>query len=146
MAYAQQLAPDRAEAENAVSEVFYKIWKNRATLQVHRSVKSYLYRAVRNQVLDTIRQRKPVDVLTAGIPVASMRSPEEEMIGKELVAQVWEAVACLPAQRREIFLLSREEGLKYREIAQRLNISVKTVETQMSRSLKVLRKLLPEYV
>lgn len=147
MNYARQLAPDRAEAENAVSEVFYKVWKNRAAIRIHRSVKSYLYQAVRNQVLDTMRRTKPSRMSEyAMVPITSfVRSPEEEMIGSELEERIWRAIDRLPEQRRQIFLLSREEGLKYHEIAQRLNISIKTVETQISRSLKTLRELLPEH-
>jgi RNA polymerase sigma-70 factor (ECF subfamily) len=148
MNYARQLVSDRAEAENAVSEVFYKIWKSRATIRIHRSVKSYLYQAVRNQVLDTVRRTKPSRTYEyAMVPATSSfeRSPEEEMIGNELKERIWRAIDRLPPQRRQIFLLSREEGLKYHEIAQRLNISIKTVETQISRSLKTLRELLPEH-
>lgn len=146
MRYVRQFAPDREEAENVVAEVFYKIWKNRATLRINTSARAYLYTAVRNQALDMLRRAKSGPPPPEYAPATYVRSPEEDLIGSELQDQIQAAISRLPEQRQLIFRLNREEGLKYREIAQRLNISIKTVETQMSRSLRTLREQLPHQV
>ncbi|MEM6843311.1 MAG: RNA polymerase sigma-70 factor [Bacteroidota bacterium] len=145
--YAISLTSDKEEAENVVSEVFYKLWKNRSELTINTSVKSYLYSAVRNQALDGLRKARGTREAMAhfsSVPSNQTPSPEDYLIGQELEERIQRTINQLPEQRRLIFRLNRIEGLKYREIAQRLNISIKTVETQMSRSLKALRNVIPQ--
>ncbi|MEM8965755.1 MAG: RNA polymerase sigma-70 factor [Bacteroidota bacterium] len=144
--YAMSFTSDKGEAENVVSEVFYKLWKQRSNIRINTSVKSYLYSATRNQALDGLRKTQSTQAMMEKTPSASSAhalSPEEKLIGQELEECIQNAINQLPEQRQLIFRLNREEGLKYREIAQRLNISIKTVETQMSRSLKALREAIP---
>ena len=143
--FALRYTTNREDAENIVSEVFYKIWKNRKKIKIATSLNAYLFTSVRNQALDHLRKatviEEPVHNLNFELN-AKASNPEQVAIFNELESIIEEAIEQLPEQRRLIFKLNREEGLKYREIAERLKISVKTVETQMGRSLKFLRKTL----
>ncbi|MEM1215903.1 MAG: RNA polymerase sigma-70 factor [Bacteroidota bacterium] len=132
-------------AEEVVCDVFLKIWKNRQKLHISTRVKNYLHTAVRNQSIDRMRRRIKERAYRSELKTemeASFPSGEDYLIGQEVAEQIAAAVESLPPQGRNIFRLSREEGKKYREIAEELNISVKTVETHMRRSLIQLRAAL----
>ena len=139
--YASHYLNDDSLSEEVVQELFVKLWEKRKTLDVGTSVRNYLFRAVRNGCLnqiqhDKVRQlhgKKLKEVLLSEDPA------EEYLITPELILRLEEAIESLPDKRREIFRLSREEGLKYREIAEKLKISVKTVEAQMGLALANLR-------
>lgn len=135
----------REVAEEVVSDVFYCIWKNRSRLMVS-SPKAYLYTSVRNKGLDHLRKIKKMvhcDLENATHLVAESANGQEILVLSELSQAMDQSVAKLPRQCRRIYEMSRDEGLKYREIASILQVSVKTVETQMGRALKHLRKSLP---
>ncbi len=132
-------------AEELVSEVFFKIWNNRKAIVITSSPKSYLYAAVHNISLDHLRKEKRY-VLTnlenaVAIP-SNFLDPQKGCEYNELQVKIESAVAKLPRQCKQIFQLSREQGLRYNEIAEKLQLSVKTIETQMGRALKSLRKSL----
>jgi RNA polymerase sigma-70 factor (ECF subfamily) len=132
-------------AEELVSEVFFKIWNNRKAIVITSSPKSYLYAAVHNISLDHLRKEKRY-VLTnlekaVAIPT-NLLDPQKGYEYDELKVKIERAVAKLPRQCKQIFQLSREQGLRYNEIAEKLQLSVKTIETQMGRALKSLRKSL----
>jgi RNA polymerase sigma-70 factor (family 1) len=134
----------REVSEELVSDVFYTIWKNRARIEV-TSPRSYLFTAVRNRGLDYLRKAKRstcCNLDQANQIAAEALNSQELMIHRELDIAVSRSIASLPKQCRLIFELSRDHGLKYREIALKLRISVKTVETQMGRALKHLRQSL----
>jgi RNA polymerase sigma-70 factor (ECF subfamily) len=134
---------DSAEAaEEAVSEVFYKIWKNRAQINIKTSAKYYLYASVRNMAIDLRRQSKSqFHVSDECLSMQAYPGPTaaETLIGAETQQKIDSAILRLPTQCRKVFQLSRQDGLKYQEIANQLGISIKTVETQMTRALKQLR-------
>ena len=135
----------REVAEELVSDVFYTIWKNRSRIVV-TSPRSYLFTAVRNRGFDHLRKAKKVTLcnLEEATHIASQYSDSQEtMVEMELSKTIEYSISRLPKQCRLIFELSREHGLKYREIASQLKISIKTVETQMGRALKHLREALP---
>jgi RNA polymerase sigma-70 factor, ECF subfamily len=149
--YAMRVVVVREIAEEVVSDVFVKLWKNRDQIEVHTSFEAYMYRAVRNQSLDYLklrsyrcRERDSLDSVQWSTAHADHYTPIEEMVFNEFYDRVEGCISELPRQCQVIFRLSREEGLRYREIAERLQISVKTVETQMGRALKVLRDRVPE--
>lgn len=149
--HAMRVVKVREVAEEVVSDVFLKLWKNRAQIEVHTSFEAYMYRAVRNQALDYLKlkayrspERDSLDAVQWSLMHADHFTPIEEFAFNELFTEVQMHISALPRQCQAIFRLSREEGLRYREIAERLQISIKTVETQMGRALKVLRERLPE--
>jgi RNA polymerase sigma-70 factor (ECF subfamily) len=132
-------------AEELVSDVFYNIWKNRSRLIV-TSPKAYLFTAVRNKGYDHLRKVKRsvwVDLEAATHIASDCTNSQDMLIHEELHHKLERSVSSLPKQCRLIFELSRDHGMKYKEIATMLNISIKTVETQMGRALKHLRQSLP---
>ncbi|NIJ55568.1 RNA polymerase sigma-70 factor [Dyadobacter arcticus] len=150
--YAMRVVVTREIAEEVVSDVFVKLWKNREQIEVHTSFQAYIYRAVRNQALDYLKlrvhrqnERESLESVQWNLSHADHFSPVEELSFNEFYAHIEGCIQALPRQCQLIFRLSREEGLRYRDIAERLKISVKTVETQMSRALKVLRERVPEH-
>ena len=140
VAFAMPVARSRELAEEVVSDVFLKIWQKRATLTEVYNATSYLYTAVRNQALN-YRQKaenqpgSPLEDLPAERMVELM-TPERTMLHGELYAEIQQAVSKLPPQCQMVFRLVREDGLKYKEAADVMGISVKTVEVQMGIAIK----------
>lgn len=136
-------------AEDLVHNVFYEVWMHRARLKPQGTLRSYLYTAVRNQAFKLLEKKK-VRNFTNPVELLSLKNeeinPEQKLSSKELEKAIIEAVKQIPERRRQIFLMHREDHLTYAEIAEVLGISIKTVETQMSRSLKFLRHELAEYL
>ena len=129
-------------AEEAVADVFLKVWSNRKALQACLQLRAYLFTAVHNRCIDYLRKQRAEECYAPErLPVHQLVSttPEQDMVSKELITHLQEAINQLPPKGRAIFRLSREEGLTYSEIAEHLGISVKTVETHMRRSLRNLR-------
>jgi len=132
-------------AEELVSDVFYSIWKNRNRLIIS-SPKAYLFTSVRNKAYDHLRKVKKqihCDLENATNIPADTANSQEILVLNELTARMEQSIARLPKQCRLVYELSRDQGLKYKEIATILQVSVKTVETQMGRALKHLRNSLP---
>ncbi len=132
------------DVEDLVQDIFVRIWTNRALWNPKGSVSAYLYKAARNQSVNFIKSRKTNssarfvegDVLPADAPGDLM----DEMANKDIFAAIGEAIERLPERCRSVFVLNRQEGLTYAEIARVLEISEKTVENQISHALKVLRR------
>ncbi|OQB81467.1 MAG: ECF RNA polymerase sigma factor SigL [Bacteroidetes bacterium ADurb.Bin123] len=140
--YASHFLNDDNQAEEVVQDLFVKIWERRMELVVETSLKHYLFRSVRNQCLNLIRRDKvrQLHAMKLRDALLSEDAPEDYSISPEKLLRIEEGIASLPEKRQEIFRLNREEGLKYREIAEKLGISVKTVEAQMGAALKSLRE------
>ena len=130
-------------AENIVQDVFFRIWLNRTKLNPALKTKSYLYKAVKNQALQHLRKAK-IENRKGNIQAldSPTKSPEDILNEKEIAVSVQRAISELPTQSRLIFTMSKYSNLKYSEIAEIQNISIKTVETHMGRALKFLRKRL----
>ncbi len=146
--YADSLIKKSNVAEEVVQDVFYNIWKNRADLHIKNSLQSYLYRSVFNNSMMYLRKAKKELTLNeqwADSQFTSKENPSEEMDARELDAALLLALQELPERTREIFNLSRFEGLKYMEIADKLSVSVKTVEANMGKALRALRLSLDEF-
>ena len=145
--FAARLLKDNDLAEEIVQNVFVKIWEKREELAINTSLKNYLLAAVRNQCFNQIERRKVRDQHIRKILTESNQEPAspDDFLEPEVVRKIEESILSLPEKRREIFRLSREEGLKYREIAERLHLSVKTVEAQMGLALKTLREKLRDF-
>lgn len=147
--YANLFLNDPDAAEDVVQEVFFKLWKSRDEISINTTIKSYLFRAVRNgclNVIDHISVREAYKIVNEEDIKNSEGNPIDETIVSELEQKIRESIDLLPAERRKIFVMSRFDDLKYREIADRLNISVKTVENQMYQALKFLRERLVDYL
>ena len=141
---------DLNEAKEAVHTGFIKLWESRETISPHSAARAYLYKIVRNVSLDMLKHEQVKQ--RHAMFVSKNQSSQETTAGfheserRQLSADIDKAVAELPEQMRKIFELSRYEGLKYAEIAARLDLSVKTVETQISRALVKLRQKLADYL
>jgi RNA polymerase sigma-70 factor (ECF subfamily) len=137
----QGILTERALAEEIVQDVMLELWRRRASLSVKDSLKAYLFQASRNRALNHIRHRRVEERAVAFMDTAATApaTAHSALVQREIDAAMREALAQLPERCREVFELSRVQGLKYAEIARVLDISVKTVEGQMSKALRVLR-------
>jgi len=135
---------DLDEAKGIVHEAFVAVWEKYDELAVDLNYKSYLYTAVRNRCLNKIRDQKKFVVLDSIVHDEFTDNDVLEI--KELEIAIADAVNSLPEKCREVFEKSRIEGLKYMQIAEEMSISVKTVEAQMSKALRILRKQLAEFL
>jgi RNA polymerase sigma-70 factor (ECF subfamily) len=146
--YASHFLNDDEQATEAVQDFFVRLWEKRSSLVVESSLRHYLFRSVRNQCLNLIRQDKVRQLHAVRLQEALLadNAPEEYSISPEMLVKIEESIAALPEKRRAIFRLNREEGLKYREIAEKLGISVKTVEAQMGAALRSLREKLRVFI
>ncbi|QRR03667.1 RNA polymerase sigma-70 factor [Dyadobacter sandarakinus] len=147
--YACTLLKDEDESEEVVQHVFLTIWEKREDLEITLSLKSYLYRAVHNHCLNRFKHhavREAHREHTLHFVPQSYESVTEAIHASELEERIERAVGNLPEQCRKVFRLSRFEELKYQEIAARLEISVKTVENQIGKALKLLRTELADYL
>ncbi len=147
-AYANNFLKDVDASEEVIQEVLFKLWTNRENLVISSSIQSYLFRAVRNASLNVL---KHVNIredykIQHEYERDDELSSEDEMIVSELDQKIRAAIDQLPIERKKVFILSRYDGLKYKEIAEKLNISVSTVENQMVKALKFLRTELKDYL
>ena len=136
-------------AEEIVQDIFVNIWEKRFGLHLETSLKSYLYRAVHNNSLKYLQHKKVVDKHAQRIVDRKENyysEPVNNIQLEELSKLLKSAFSSMPQKTREIFELSRNEGLKYNEIAEKLEISVKTVEAHMGNALKILRENLKDYL
>ena len=147
--YACSLLKDEDESEEVVQTVFFTIWEKRADLEITLSLKSYLYRAVHNHCLNRFKHatvREAHKEYTEHFLPQSHDSVTEVIHANELEERIEKAVSTLPDQCQKAFRMSRFEELKYQEIADQLGISIKTVENQIGKALKILRTELAAYL
>jgi len=139
---------DQAVAEELVQDVLLELWRRREQLAADGSPQAYLFRATRNRALNHLRhlkvQRASAPQL-AGDGVRAASAPAE-LEAEEMTAAVHEALGELTPRCREVFEMSRVEGLRYHEIAERLGVSVKAVEAQMGKALRTLREHLAPWL
>lgn len=148
-AYAFTILQDDHEAEEAVQQVFFRLWERNENLNINGPLAAYLYRAVHNQCLNQLRHLKVRSAHHLQVVYQHKNReshPVDQAVKGELEQKIRSALQELPEQCRTVFQLSRFEELKYRDIAERLGISVKTVENQMGKALKILRARLVEYL
>lgn len=145
--FTQKFIHDKEECEEIVQSFFLSLWSDRKKINITTSVKSYLFSSVRNRCFNQIKHEKIKQEYQSQIAKNSniYNQISDCFLEVDLMKKIEASINELPPKRREIFLLSREEGLKYREIADKLGISIKTVETQMGKALKELRNKLKNY-
>jgi RNA polymerase sigma-70 factor (ECF subfamily) len=144
----QAIVREPAVAEELVQDAMLELWRRRQALDAEGSPQAYLFRATRNRALNHLRhlavQRKSAAMLRDD--EGRDASAPEELVAQELEVAVKEAIAALPPRCREVFELSRERGLKYAEIADALGVTVKAVEANMGRALRILRTRLARWL
>jgi RNA polymerase sigma-70 factor (ECF subfamily) len=146
--YSNRLVISPQLAEEIVDDVFFNLWENRKKIHITSSFQSYLVVAIRNRSLDCIRKSKGEKryVLEHAERVQCKQSiAHEVMVYEELCHHIDIAVKNLPEQCRVVYQMSRDQELSYREIARTLNISIKTVDTQIGRALKYIRKAIASH-
>ena len=145
--YAKTLIKDHDTAEEIVQDLFFRIWENREKIKIESSLNGYLFRSVHNRCLHYIEHARVVERHAEEISLrqqGSQENPADLLNYKELQERIASILEKLPERCGKIFYLSRFEGLKYNEIAEKLSVSVKTVESNMGRALKEFRKELTE--
>lgn len=150
-AYAFLTVRDGQLAEEIVQQVFCRLWEKWSTIAVHTSLNAYLYKAVHNECLQQQRRKKhqtryQSHVVWQEKQVRAGDPSSERLQQKELERRFYQALERLPGQCRLVFQLHRFAGMKYPEIARKLDISLKTVESQMAKALKRLRTSLAEFL
>lgn len=138
--FAKSLIRNKEQAEEVVEDIFISIWRNRATITEIENIAVYLYVAVKNKCL-TLLSQKARELVTApfdflDIQISESSSPYSVMVTNEAFGHMKNAVDSLPPKCKMIFKLIREDGLKYKEVAEILNISVNTIDAQMAIAVK----------
>jgi len=148
-AYAYSLLKDWDIAQEIVQGVFLKLWEKSNVPMINASIRAYLYKSVYHDSLNHLRQQK-VHLRYQTLTVHTMESETSDTASKVILTEMQQkihvALNKLPEKCRSVFHLSRFEELRYKEIAAHLDISIKTVETQMVKVLKILRHELSEYL
>lgn len=147
--YANTILKDEDEAEEIVQSTFLALWEKRLEVDIHTSIKSYLYRVVHNTCLNRIKHQKVKQSHTEYYQHQEETldcSASDQLVGKELQLQINKAIDMMPTQCRTVFELSRFENLTYAEIADQLQISIKTVEKHKMKALRILREQLKDYL
>lgn len=144
--YATTLCHDPNQAEDIVQNVFYRVWENRASLNISKRLSSFLYRSVYNEFIDQYRQSKKVITLEKKHidTLSTLLEEESNSSIDRLIKIVNLEIDKLPRKCKKTFLLSKKEGLSNFEIADYLNISVKSVEAQITKAYKILREKINE--
>lgn len=153
--YIHGFIPDKDMAKDIVQKVFINIWEKRKDINLKTSLSSYLFRAVRNESINYLKKNSkgnsgkklPFDIerITENLKI-SREEGLSILIAQELKTKYLNAVEELPEQCRIVFKLSRFEGLSHKQITDKLDISLNTVEKQISRALQKLRIALKEYI
>ena len=137
------ITQDEEVTRELVQDVFLSIWVNRREWQPKGTIRSYLYRAIKNRCLDYLKHKKiekKWQEIMRNSRSENEATPHDDYARVELESIVQKAVNKLPKKQKMVFLLSRVQGLKYREIAEVMEISEKTVENQMAHALRKLRE------
>jgi len=140
--FAQKFLNDPDQAKEIVQDMFVQLYEKREHLTIQTSLKSYLYQSVRNGCLNLIKQDKTHQKHHEEIKrsASGVDNWSDQMVDAELEKRIHIVISSLPPKCKEIFLLSRQEDLTNREISEKFNISIRTVENQITRALKTLRK------
>ena len=145
--FALKTLKDKDQAEEIVQDTFVRFWEQKDTIDIQFSLKAYLYRSVHHACLNLFKHEKVREKHKSHTVHTSSEADDNDPVEYlELQTKIQTTIDQLPDRCREVFILSRHEGLKYSEIADKLNISIKTVENQMGKALKFLRQNLSDFL
>ena len=142
--YAFTIVKENDAAKDIVQAAFIKLWEKRNEVNLDTSAKAYLYTSVYNLSLNTIRNLKTREGHHQQLRPVEITNDVNSAEQKEMRARINEAIEKLPGRCKEVFCKSRFEGKKYAEIAAEMDISIKTVEGQLGKALKILRETLSD--
>ncbi|MDO9254674.1 MAG: RNA polymerase sigma-70 factor [Bacteroidales bacterium] len=140
---------DSDASEEIVQEVFLKLWENRNSLVIYNSLKSFLLKTVQNRSIDSLRHVNITNKYASKVlehPFLSENDTENYILHSELQANFNHAMEKIPFEYAEAYRMSRIETMNYQEIAQKLNVSVRTVEVRISKALHILREELKDFL
>jgi RNA polymerase sigma-70 factor (ECF subfamily) len=144
--YAYTILRDNEKASDIVQQVFVRICNRKELIQIDYSLKTYLYKSVHNNCLNALNRDRKFEPLNTMHPTAQGTGTSEYLEAKELQKSIGISIEKLSPQCKQVFLLSRDEGKTYNQIAADLNISVKTVEAHISKALRFLKEDLEELI
>ena len=147
--FANKYLNDVEASEEIVQAFFVKFWESKESVKVKTSQRSYLFTSIKNACLNQIKHikvREEYKEVNQREMKDSQYAVDEEYEASELDQKIRESIELLPEGRKRVFIMSRFEGLKYKEIAEKLKISVKTVENQMGSAIKHLKSELADYL
>ena len=149
-AFANKYLNDQEKAKEVVQDAFAKIWEGRLEINPEDSLKSYIFKITQNLCLNLLQREKVeskyVDIYKIAYGQGNEFSAQESLLIQELEERISQSIEKLPTECRKVFEMSRFKGCKYKEIASISNLSIKTVEAQMSKALRFLRVELSEYL
>lgn len=138
-AYILYLTKDHEASEDVIQELFIKLWTNREKIEVRESINSYLFRSSKNAALNYLRNEANRKNASEKIPIEPFQSNDDVVEHEGFLSSLDKCIEQLPPRSKEVFLLSRFDGLKQKEISEKLNISVKTIKNQIWKSLQYLK-------
>lgn len=142
-----RILKDQEASEDIVQDIFVKLWEKRSEINIQTGIQPYLYRAVANAAFNYLKKDRPFEEFDSDIHENTDHiNSQLQLESQETARHIHHVIDALPPACKTIFLLSREDGLSYKEIAETLNISIKTVENQMGKALKILREKLSTYL
>ncbi len=145
--FAMKYINNAETAKEIVQDFFVKLFEKRNSINIDTSLKSYLYKSVYNACLNYISQNEMRNRHLKNLAsIAEDGFSDDQIITVELQNRIYECIESMPEQCKKIFKMNRFEGLRNEQIAQQLNLSKRTVETQISKALRILRKKLNDYV
>lgn len=146
--FAGNILQDKEHCEDIVQNIFVKLWENRKTLMIETSLKSFLLTSVKNGCLDELRHRKTVKEHETYVSHSGWTdmNTEDYVLYSNLKSHLDEALLKLPEVCREAFAMNRFEGLKYKEISEKLGVSERTVEVRIGKAIGLLRIYLKDFL
>ncbi|HPG32368.1 MAG TPA: RNA polymerase sigma-70 factor [Lentimicrobium sp.] len=148
--HARRYLIDSDIAEEVVQDMFFKMWDRRDSLTINSSLAAYLYKSVTNHALNYLKYQKHIQKYQEYVGFRTddnvSISAHDALVNSDLEKELLRLIKSMPERRRMIFEMSRHEGLRYNDIAEKLGISVKTVEVQMSKALEFMRNKLRDYL
>ncbi|MFS4466896.1 RNA polymerase sigma-70 factor [Maribacter sp. 2210JD10-5] len=145
---------NKEDAKDIVQDVFVKLWNKKSQLNIHTNLNSYLYQMTKNTCIDYLRKKENriteslnLEFRENNIHLSSLQDDaSSEVIEKELEKEIQHAISLLPEKCKKVFIKSRIQGLKHKEISDEMDISVKTIENHMNKALKHMRLHLREFI